>query len=461
MEKSRKTESVQYWKRYALFLAIAWSVIIAGSLVWNLFEVKRWVVETARIQANMAFDKNIMYRRWNTEHGGVYVKVSDDVQPNPYLKNIPDRDLKTLSGQMLTLINPALMMREVYEMTEIEHGFNERLVSLDPLNPESMADKWEADAIRKFERGAKQIDTLDEVLGFERMRLIRPLTTEKSCLVCHAMQGYMVGDVHGAISITLPMKPIWASARRSVSMLVSAHILLWLLGGIGIIMAATRLRQSEEVVSLALAEKEMLLRDIHHRVKNNLNILSGLLQIQSRSIERGDVIPGPDVLDNFRDRIRSMAEIHELLHDSGDVSRVDFHECVDVVGKDLVNTYDMSGRVNFHVRGDVDLGLDMATQASLIVSELVTNSLKHAFPGDMKGDIEITLSQEEHGEVIISVADNGVGLGEDIDWRYPVSIGLDLVNGLVIQLGGTLDLDRSKGTNFIIKFMKKWHKSNY
>ena len=299
----------------------------------------------------------------------------------------------------MTLINPALMMREVYEMTEIEHGFSERLVSLDPLNPDNMPDKWEADALRRFERGALHVDILDEVGGFERMRLIRPMITERSCLVCHASQGYMEGDVQGAISITLPMEPLWRSARRSTSMLVAAHILLWLLGGIGIIMAATRLRRSEDEVNSALDEKEVLLREIHHRVKNNLNILSGLLQIQSRSVERGSAKPERDVLANFRDRVRSMAEIHELLHKSEDISRVDFHECVEVVGSDLVNTYGMSDRVDFHVNGDVELGLDLATQSSLIVSELITNSLKHGFPDDMKGDIVVTLSQDSLGEV--------------------------------------------------------------
>ncbi len=456
MDTSKETREGTHWKRYVLFLAIAWTVIIAASLVWNLFEMKRWVVESARSQANMAYEKNIVYRRWNTEHGGVYVEVADDVQPNPYLKNFPDRDLKTLSGKKLTLINPALMMREVYEMTEIEHGFSERLVSLDPLNPDNMPDEWEAEAIRSFERGALQLDTLEEKVGFERMRLIRPLTTEKSCLGCHASQGYMEGDVQGAISISFPMEPLWKSARRSASMLVTAHILLWLLGGVGIIMAATRLRQSEEEAASALAEKEMLLREIHHRVKNNLNLISGLLQIQSRAIEKGSTPPEHDMLDNFRDRIRSMAEIHELLHNSDDISRVDFHECVEVVGRDLINTYDMSERVNFRIIGDVALGLDLATQSSLIVSELITNSLKHGFPGERKGNIEVGLSQDKLGEVEIYVADDGVGMDKDIDWKHPVSIGLDLVNGLIIQIGGTLDLDRSEGTKFIIKFMKKW-----
>ncbi|MEE9543540.1 MAG: histidine kinase dimerization/phosphoacceptor domain -containing protein [Thermodesulfobacteriota bacterium] len=456
METSKETVRYNHWKRYVLLLAIAWTVIIIVSLAWNLFEVRRWVLEVARNQANMAYDKNIIYRRWNTEHGGVYVEVTGDVRPNPFLKNVPERDLKTQTGKELTLINPALMMREVYELTEIEHGISERLVSLDPLNPSNMPDEWEAEALKDFERGATSLSIIEDAGGIERMRFVRPLKTEKSCLRCHSSQGYMEGDIQGAISITLPMEPLWSTARRSASMVVTAHALLWMLGGLGIVLAATRLRQSEEETGSALAEKEVLLKEIHHRVKNNLQIMSGLLQIQSSAVKRGNAPPLEDVLNNFRDRIRSMAEIHELLHKSKDMARVSLHESVDVVGTDLLKSYDMAGRVELEVRGNVDLGLNLAIPCSLIVSELIRNSLKHAFPDESAGKISVELTEDELGTVHITVADDGVGIAENIDWKNPVSIGLDLVNGLVIQLGGTLDLNRDKGTSFIIEFMNRW-----
>ncbi|MEE9543406.1 MAG: histidine kinase dimerization/phosphoacceptor domain -containing protein [Thermodesulfobacteriota bacterium] len=456
MENSKESASRNHWKRYVVLLALVWTVIIAVSLVWNLFEVRRWVLEVAHTQANMAYDKNIIYRRWNTDHGGVYVEVTGDVRPNPFLKNVPERDLKTISGKILTLINPALMMREVYELTEIEHGISEHLVSLDPLNPSNLPDDWEAEALRDFERGANSVSKVEEVDGMERLRFVRPLKTEKSCLRCHSKQGYMEGDIQGAISIMLPMKPLWATARRSASMLVTAHVLLWLLGGVGIVMAATRLRQSEEETGAALAEKEVLLKEIHHRVKNNLQIMSGLLQIQSSAIKGGKAPPLKDVLDNFRDRIMSMAEIHELLHKSKDIARVSLHECADTVGTDLIKVYGMDSRVTLEVEGNVDLGLDLATPCSLIINEFVRNSLKHAFEDESAGKIRVELSEDELGTVRISVADDGVGIAEGIDWKNPVSIGLDLVNGLVIQLGGTLTLDRSTGTKFTVEFMKKW-----
>ncbi len=233
------------WKSYVLILMALWTVIIATSLVWNLFEMKNRVLETARTQADIAYTKNIIYRRWNTEHGGVYVEVREDVQPNPFLEDIPERDIVTPSGKVLTLINPAFMMRQVYAITRKAHGINERLVSLVPLNPDNMADPWEAEALRGFESGAPGVSTVTEIEGVESMRFIRPLTTEKSCLRCHATQGYREGDVQGALSIMLPMAPIWAAAKRSASTLVTAHILLWLLGSGGILLMAIRLRRTE------------------------------------------------------------------------------------------------------------------------------------------------------------------------------------------------------------------------
>jgi signal transduction histidine kinase len=233
------------WKRYVLGLMVVWTVIIATSLAWNLLEMKHRVLETARTQVDMAYTKNIIYRRWNTEHGGVYVEVTEGVRPNPYMEDIAERDIVTPSGKMLTLINPALMMREVEAITKIEHDINERIVSLAPLNPDNTADPWEAEALRGFETGATGISTVTEIEGVESMRLIRPLTTEKSCLRCHTSQGYAEGDVQGALSITLPMAPLWAAARRSAYTLVTAHILLWLLGSGSILLVTMRLRRNE------------------------------------------------------------------------------------------------------------------------------------------------------------------------------------------------------------------------
>jgi PAS domain-containing protein len=245
MSTSKENKASYRWNRYVLGLIVVWTVIIATSLAWNLFELKQRILEMARNQAEMVYNKDIIYRRWNTEHGGVYVEVTEDVLPNAFLKNIPERDIITPSGKMLTLINPALMMRQVYEITERAYGIRERLISLIPLNPDNLPDPWEAEALRGFENGVSGVSTVEEIDGVENMRLIRPLTTEKRCLTCHAQQGYAEGDVQGAISIMLPMAPLWAAARGSSSTLVTAHILLWLLGSGAVVLVAMRLKRNE------------------------------------------------------------------------------------------------------------------------------------------------------------------------------------------------------------------------
>jgi signal transduction histidine kinase len=249
-------KTVYSWRLLSLSLMAIWTLIIAASLAWNLFEVKERVLETARTQMEMAYTKNIIYRRWNTEHGGVYVEVTEEVRPNPYMSNIAERDIVTPSGKLLTLINPALMMREVSAITMAEHDISERLVSLAPLNPDNRADPWETEALRSFESGGAGARMVTEIAGVEKMRLIRPLKTERSCLRCHS--GYAEGDVQGAISIMLPMAPIWSAARSSFRALVTAHILLWLLGSGAILLVTMRLKRNE---ALRMRMAEELLKE--------------------------------------------------------------------------------------------------------------------------------------------------------------------------------------------------------
>lgn len=308
-----------------MVVVAAWTVLIAASLVWNLHELRGHVIETARTQAEMAYNKNIIYRRWNTEHGGVYVEVKGDIQPNPYLSNIPERDITTPSGKMLTLINPALMMRKVYELTKTEYGINERLISLTPLNPENMPDPWETEALKSIERGENADGVSMDMMvgGVEQMRFVRPLITEKNCLVCH--EGYSEGDVQGAISIMLPMKPLRAAAHRSMSTFIAAHILLWLIGSGAIMLVALRLRRAE-LDRMQLAEELLKSQKLE-----SLGILAGgiahdynnLLTAVMANISLAELAVDPDssayrkqpedaVLESLRDAGKATLRAKEL-----------------------------------------------------------------------------------------------------------------------------------------------------
>jgi len=213
-----------------------WTAFVATVLAWNLVQLRREVLETARHHARAAFEKDVAYRRWAAEHGGVYAPVSEQTPPNPYLAHVEERDITTPSGRTLTLVNPAYMTRQVHELGAEAYGLRGHITSLDPIRPENAPDPWEAEALRAFERGVTEVSSVEEVDGDANMRLMRPLITEAPCLQCHAQQGYQVGDVRGGISNAVPMEPLWAIAARTATHMSLGYGLLWLLGlgGIGL-----------------------------------------------------------------------------------------------------------------------------------------------------------------------------------------------------------------------------------
>ncbi|MCI0695685.1 PAS domain S-box protein [candidate division KSB1 bacterium] len=211
----------------------------------------------------------------------------------------------------------------------------------------------------------------------------------------------------------------------------------------------TSRKQVEERIKGSLKEKEVLLKEIHHRVKNNLQIISSLLNLQSGYIH--DEQAG-EMFKESRNRVKSMALIHEKLYQSKDLARIDFADYIRHLTAYLLRSYSVhSHGVNLKV--DVDkilLDIDTAIPCGLIINELVSNSLKHAFPQGTAGEIRIGLHENPDGKMILIVGDNGAGLPTEIDFRNTESLGLQLVSTLTDQLDGTLELDRSQGTTFKI-----------
>jgi PAS domain S-box-containing protein len=243
-DKTRKRFS--RWQSAAWGLAITWTIVVAISLVWNIDLIERNTLEAARIQARAFYEKDVLYRRWNAGHGGVYVPVTEEARPNPYLSHLPERDITTSSGKELTLINPAYMTRQVFELMMTESDFGGHITSLNPIRPENEADSWETAALEGFEQGELESSSLEEFEGEEYLRLMRPLFTEEGCLQCHESQGYQVGDIRGGLSVSIPMEPLRAIERTRIFELVRSHIVLYLIGMAGGILSVQFLRTSEQ-----------------------------------------------------------------------------------------------------------------------------------------------------------------------------------------------------------------------
>ncbi len=215
-------------------------------------------------------------------------------------------------------------------------------------------------------------------------------------------------------------------------------------------------KRAEEKIEASLKEKEVLLKEIHHRVKNNLQIITSLLSLQSKYIDDQQAVA---ILQVSRERVRAMSLVHERLYESKDLSKIDLREYIRNLIAYLFDSYSLhAGRVKSKTRiGNIGLGIDTAIPLGLIINELISNSLKYAFPEKKKGEIRVNLtkSKDKEYDYTLIAADNGIGIPEDIDFRQSNSLGMQLVTSLVMQLHGVIDLDREGGTKFTIKFKKK------
>lgn len=224
----------------------------------------------------------------------------------------------------------------------------------------------------------------------------------------------------------------------------------------GAVQDVTEHKLIEKQLKESLEEKEMLLKEIHHRVKNNLMVISSLLNLQSRYIKDKQAL---DIFKESQNRAKSMALIHERLYRSTDLKKIDFGDYIHTLATDLFHTY-VSDTDRIELKMTLEnLMVDINTTVplGLIVNELVTNSMKHAFPEGYEGDIKIDFYKKDDDFTLI-VSDTGVGFPEDLDFRKTPSLGLQLVNNLVMQIDGKISLDTSHGTEFKITFKEEKYK---
>lgn len=274
--------------RYTLALLVCWSLVsltIFGMLyLQNRDGARRYALESAR----ESIQKDLVYRIWNAGQGGVYAVVSEKTQPNPYLAHLPYRDLATVDGKQLTLINPAYMTRQVHELASATFGSKGHITSLNPLRPENRPDSWEKEALHRFAQGEKEFSEVVENEGKTYLRTMIPLSTEERCLSCHADQGYQVGDLRGGLAVSKPMD----SYLRDAAVMTRRHgLLLLTLWGIGtgiILFSSRQLSQrsrKEQQAKEQLIESERRYRQLFDNIDSAFSLYEVIYDAAGKPVD--------------------------------------------------------------------------------------------------------------------------------------------------------------------------------
>ncbi|MFA6148069.1 MAG: PAS domain S-box protein [bacterium] len=241
-------------KRLVAIASVVWIGAIAAFLAWEWIEAGSTARRFAEAHARSASNKDLVFRKWASLQGAIYVPPTDDTPPNPYLAGIPDRDVVTTTGKRLTLMHPVYMMRQLHELSRKEEGARGHITSLRPIRPENAPDAWEIKALRAFETGATEFVSIETMDDGPYLRLMRPFKVDAGCLPCHAAQGYKEGDIRGGISVSVPYGPYLSMIGKERLRRLLAHLLIGVLGlaglwagNVSLRRAVQEMRESEEL----------------------------------------------------------------------------------------------------------------------------------------------------------------------------------------------------------------------
>ena len=250
-------------------MVVGWTLVLVTSFLIGKTQQEKHLMEVATAEANTHFERDLALRKWSAGHGGVYVPVSDRTGPNPNLAHIPDRDFASPSGKMMTLMNPAYMIRQVNEDLDRLEGSRTRITSLKPIRQGNAPDAWERQALQKLEAGRTEISEIVAGMQGDELRFMRPLFVEEGCLKCHAAQGYKVGDVRGGVGVTVPLDMLQSVTREANTLHFWIHLGLWGLGILGLII-------SSKVLDRGLKEQNQLAEKLELALKSTDAIIDNV-----------------------------------------------------------------------------------------------------------------------------------------------------------------------------------------
>ncbi len=350
------------------------------------------------------------------------------------------------------IIGLTVSTRNITERKQAEEALKESKERLKETAMTAKVGGWETDLLRNT------LSWTEETFRIYELESDQPLDVDKAIQYYHPEDQQIVAEaVQHAIEkgegfdlearlITLKNNLKWVRAIGNVTLNQGKRARLR-----GMIQDITDRKLAEKQIKASLKEKETLLQEIHHRVKNNMQVINSLLKLQANSIENDQI---KEILKDSQSRVYAMSAVHETLHGSENLSEIDLKSYLSKITTSIFQTYSTNHcqvKLNSNIE-DSPISINQAYPLGLIINELISNSLKYAFPGKKEGEITASMNKLDK-ELELTIMDNGVGMQKDYDWKNSNTLGLKLVRTLVEnQLDGSIDMDNDNGTKFTIKF---------
>lgn len=412
-------------KSHVLMFGIFWLAITSISFLWNRSRIIDMNEQIVLNKSSSFFDHIVTTRSWNSSHGGVYVPVTALTQPNPYLMD-PLRDITAINGKLYTKINPAYMTRQISEINSDKLDVSFHITSEKPLRPANKADTWETKSLKSFKTDSDYVLELVKLNDKNVYRFMSPLITEQSCLKCHAIQGYKVGDIRGGISVSFPADIYTNTVKARIKNMFYLHLSFFILGLIGFYLYFRMsnkyvivIKNKNKILNELIAQKDKFFSILSHDLKSPFNGLIGLLQLL---VEHFDNINENDKKKYLEMLLDSTNNVYKLLENLLEWSRLQrglivyspIYLIINNAVTGILNVY----RANFEAKGikiisSIDQNMEVFADESMlhsILRNLISNSIKFT-PKD--GIIEVTGSKE--GDFYsISVKDSGIGIPQNM-----------------------------------------------
>ncbi len=464
--------------KYLLLICLIWTALMGIFFIIERNHIRQDTEELALTQANQSYEKDVLYRRWVAAHDGVYASVTPKTPPNPHLSHVPERDLTTPSGRRLTLINPAYMTRQVYEIARETSSIGGHITSLNPISPENAPDPWEAKALKAFEKGETKFHEVVTVDGKPYLRFMRPLITEKSCLKCHAAQGYKEGEIRGGLSILQPMENLIAVQEHRIRSGFLLHGGIWLIGMFGLGFGAftvNRRMLERGRAEEALKESEEKFRRLVENAPEAIYIQTGgkFVYLNQRALslfgaESAEELLGHPIIDRIhpdhheivRERLRLLGEEkkaapvmeQKYLKMDGSVVEVEV-SAVPVTYQNQGGSFSFVHDIRRRKRSELEMTV-LAEIARIIGSTLNIDEVYEQFAAETRklipfDRININLIDQERQSVKIAYVSGMDIAGRRPGDSFPIegSANEYLVQthtGRIAQLGATEEMMRSK-----------------